>query len=87
MLTKITLKYYILTRWKLQKKILWAHFSGNKIYKKEYINHISELSMTSMGITDAHFQALDEDSYNMFRSMPFLKSLSLSGKFLISVRF
>ena len=37
-----------------------------------------------MGITDKHLENLDEDSYNLFRSMPFLKSLNLSGKKILS---
>lgn len=33
-----------------------------------------------MDITDDHFKAIDEDSFNLFRTMPFLRYLSLASK-------
>ena len=64
---------------KLSKIDTLFHLFGKKLLKKNKTNNICELSLAEMGITDKHLEALDEDSFNFFNSMPLLKSLNLSG--------
>lgn len=70
----------ILNGMKLTKDDTLCHLFGKRLFKKNWINYIWELSLASMDISDDHFKAIDEDSFNLFRTMPFLRYLNLASK-------
>lgn len=63
---------------KVQKTNTLPYLFGKHLLNPKWTNFTLELNLSNMDLTDAHLEALDCDSYHLFRAMPMLKHLNLS---------